>query len=174
MTASLDAENFVTRTGAAAFCAPLRARWRAGRPPSRGALPNQEAGRVEVLECLGIVSSLKQWLDQRFRIEEQGSSVGRELTAGCTTFLAMAYIAVVNPAILADAGMDFGAVFVATCLAASVGTMLMGLAANYPGWRWRLAWGRTRSLPTPWCWPAARRGRRRSAWCLCPECCSWG
>ncbi|MYB39308.1 MAG: NCS2 family permease [Gammaproteobacteria bacterium] len=72
------------------------------------------------------------WLEQRFRVSERGSSLGREVTAGCTTFLAMAYIAVVNPAILADAGMDFGAVFVATCLAAAVGTAVMGLAANYP------------------------------------------
>ena len=78
------------------------------------------------------MSVVTQWLERRFRVAEQGSSLGREVTAGCTTFLAMAYIAVVNPAILADAGMDFGAVFVATCLAAAVGTMLMGLAANYP------------------------------------------
>ena len=73
-----------------------------------------------------------EWLERRFRVAERGSSLSREVTAGCTTFLAMAYIAVVNPAILADAGMDFGAVFVATCLAAAFGTLVMGLAANYP------------------------------------------
>ncbi len=73
-----------------------------------------------------------EWLERRFQVAERGSSLGREVTAGCTTFLAMAYIALVNPAILADAGMDFGAVFVATCLAAAVGTLVMGLAANYP------------------------------------------
>ena len=44
----------------------------------------------------------------------------------------MAYITFINPAILADAGMDFSAVFVATCLAAAVGTLIMGLYANYP------------------------------------------
>jgi len=52
--------------------------------------------------------------------------------AGVTTFLAMAYITVVNPGILSAAGMDFGAVFVATCLAAAFGTAIMGLYANYP------------------------------------------
>ncbi|TLM77015.1 NCS2 family permease [Microbulbifer harenosus] len=56
----------------------------------------------------------------------------RELLAGLTTFLAMAYITVVNPAMLAEAGMDFGGVFVATCLAAAFGSILMGLLGNYP------------------------------------------
>jgi AGZA family xanthine/uracil permease-like MFS transporter len=52
--------------------------------------------------------------------------------AGLTTFLAMAYITVVNPSILSDAGMDFGAVFVATCIAAAFGSIVMGLYGNYP------------------------------------------
>lgn len=72
------------------------------------------------------------WLERQFQISAQGSTVRREVVAGITTFLAMAYIIVVNPAILSEAGMDFGAVFVATCLAAIVGTLLMGLLANYP------------------------------------------
>ncbi len=55
-----------------------------------------------------------------------------ESVAGLTTFLAMAYITVVNPSILADAGMDFGAVFVATCIAAAFGSIVMGLYGNYP------------------------------------------
>ena len=55
-----------------------------------------------------------------------------EILAGITTFLTMAYITFVNPAILSDAGMDFGAVFVATCVAAAIGTLIMGLYANYP------------------------------------------
>ncbi|ENI8059008.1 NCS2 family permease, partial [Vibrio vulnificus] len=54
------------------------------------------------------------------------------IIAGITTFLTMAYIIFVNPAILADAGMDRGAVFVATCLAAAIGCFIMGLLANYP------------------------------------------
>lgn len=56
----------------------------------------------------------------------------REALAGLTTFLAMAYITVANPAILSEAGMDFGAVFVATCLAAAFGSIAMGLLGNYP------------------------------------------
>lgn len=56
----------------------------------------------------------------------------REVVAGVTTFLTMAYIIFVNPMILTEAGMDHGAVFVATCLAAAIGTAIMGLFANYP------------------------------------------
>ena len=71
-------------------------------------------------------------LDRFFGLTPQQSSIRQELIAGVTTFLAMAYITVVNPAILSDAGMDFGAVFVATCLAGAIGTAIMGLYANYP------------------------------------------
>ncbi|MFK8054288.1 MAG: NCS2 family permease [Woeseiaceae bacterium] len=63
---------------------------------------------------------------------DKASHLRRECIAGATTFLAMAYITVVNPTILAQAGMDFGAVFVATCLAAAFGSAAMGLLANYP------------------------------------------
>ncbi|NIM27810.1 MAG: NCS2 family permease [Gammaproteobacteria bacterium] len=71
-------------------------------------------------------------LERLFDLKGHGTSVRTELLAGTTTFLTMAYIAFVNPAILAAAGMDFGAVFVATCLAAAIGTLIMGLYANYP------------------------------------------
>ena len=67
-----------------------------------------------------------------FSLKANNTSVRQEILAGITTFLAMAYITVVNPAILSDAGMDFGAVFVATCLAAAIGSLIMGLYANYP------------------------------------------
>lgn len=73
-----------------------------------------------------------QWLDKHFLISAQNSSIQTEVIAGLTTFLAMAYITVVNPSILSQAGMDFGAVFVATCIAASLGSIVMGLYANYP------------------------------------------
>ena len=73
-----------------------------------------------------------QSLNQYFDLDGNGTTVGREVTAGLTTFLAMAYITVVNPLILADAGMDFGGVFVATCCAAALGSLVMGLVANYP------------------------------------------
>ncbi len=71
-------------------------------------------------------------LDTYFKLAENGTTVRTELLAGLTTFLTMAYIIFVNPSILENAGMDFGAVFVATCLAAAVGTLIMGLVANYP------------------------------------------
>ncbi|ATG73428.1 guanine permease [Zobellella denitrificans] len=71
-------------------------------------------------------------LDKYFHLKELNTDVRREVVAGITTFLTMAYIIFVNPAILADAGMDRGAVFVATCLAAAIGCFIMGLWANYP------------------------------------------
>lgn len=71
-------------------------------------------------------------LDSYFKLSENNTTVKKEVIAGVTTFLTMAYIIFVNPAILADAGMDRDAVFVATCLAAVVGTLIMGLYANYP------------------------------------------
>lgn len=71
-------------------------------------------------------------IDRFFGLSANNSSVRQEVMAGVTTFLAMAYITVVNPSILSAAGMDFGAVFVATCLAAALGTAVMGLYANYP------------------------------------------
>ena len=71
-------------------------------------------------------------LSKFFKLEEHGTSVRIESMSGLTTFLAMAYITVVNPSILSQAGMDFGAVFVATCIAAAFGTIVMGLYANYP------------------------------------------
>ncbi|HCG70989.1 MAG TPA: guanine permease [Gammaproteobacteria bacterium] len=72
------------------------------------------------------------FLNDYFDLVGRGTTVSRELNAGLTTFLAMAYITVVNPLILSDAGMDFGAVFVATCTAAAFGCLVMGLLANYP------------------------------------------
>ncbi|WP_298722618.1 NCS2 family permease [uncultured Ferrovibrio sp.] len=71
-------------------------------------------------------------LDRYFKLAENGTTVRTEVLAGITTFLTMAYIVFVNPAILADAGIDRGAAFVATCLAAAIGTAIMGLYANYP------------------------------------------
>jgi AGZA family xanthine/uracil permease-like MFS transporter len=71
-------------------------------------------------------------LDRLFKLSAHGTNVRTEIIAGISTFLTMAYIIAVNPDILADAGMDFDAVFVATCLAAMFGTAVMGLWANYP------------------------------------------
>ncbi len=71
-------------------------------------------------------------IDRYFQLTALGTSVRTELIAGFTTFLAMAYILFVNPNILGAAGMDTGAVFVATGLVAVVGSLTMGLLANYP------------------------------------------
>jgi AGZA family xanthine/uracil permease-like MFS transporter len=72
------------------------------------------------------------WAERLFGLSAHGTSLRTELTAGLTTFLTMAYIVFVNPTILADAGMDKGAVFVATCLVAAIGSLVMAFAANYP------------------------------------------
>src|SRR5262245_40401571 len=67
-----------------------------------------------------------------FGLAQAGTTYGTELRAGLATFLTMAYIMFVNPAMLEKAGMDHGAVFVATCLAAAISSVVMGLYANYP------------------------------------------
>jgi len=71
-------------------------------------------------------------LETLFKLKEHGTDVKTEVIAGVSTFLTMAYIIAVNPGILSAAGMDFGAVFVATCIAAAFGSAVMGLLANYP------------------------------------------
>jgi adenine/guanine/hypoxanthine permease len=71
-------------------------------------------------------------LEQLFKLSENKTNVRTEIVAGVTTFLTMAYIIFVNPNILSKAGMPFGAVFAATCLAAAIGTLLMAFLANYP------------------------------------------
>lgn len=76
--------------------------------------------------------TLSGGIDRAFHITESGSSIKREFLAGLTTFVSMAYILFVNPSILGDAGMDKGAVFTATALSAILGSLLMGILANYP------------------------------------------
>ena len=71
-------------------------------------------------------------LEKLFQLNRFGTRVKTEILAGVTTYLTMAYIIFVNPAMLADAGMDHGAVFVATCVAAAIGCFIMGLWANLP------------------------------------------
>src|SRR5256885_8176357 len=78
------------------------------------------------------LSSVLCHLDRYFGLAAHGTDVRTEFVAGLTTFLTMVYIVFVNPLILSNAGMDRGAVFVATCLAAAVSTLVMALYANYP------------------------------------------
>ncbi|MEP7305541.1 MAG: NCS2 family permease [Acidobacteriota bacterium] len=74
----------------------------------------------------------ESFLEHRFALTANGTNVRTEVVAGLTTFLTMAYIIFVQPAVLSAAGMDFGAVLTATCLATAAATLLMGLLANYP------------------------------------------
>jgi AGZA family xanthine/uracil permease-like MFS transporter len=67
-----------------------------------------------------------------FKLKENGTKVSTEILAGLTTFVTMAYIIAVNPGMLSQAGMEWGAVFLATIIAAIIGTLIMGLVANVP------------------------------------------
>ena len=70
--------------------------------------------------------------EKLFHLKENGTNVKTEITAGITSFFTMAYIIFVNPQILSAAGMDAGAVMLATCIASAIGTFLMAFLANYP------------------------------------------
>ena len=74
----------------------------------------------------------RSFVERYFRLHESGTDVRTEFLAGITTFLTMVYIVFVNPQILGNAGMDKGAVFVATCIAAAASTLVMAFYANYP------------------------------------------
>ena len=71
-------------------------------------------------------------MEKFFHLKENGTTVSTEILAGLTTFFAMAYIIVVNPQILSQTGMPWGGVFLATIIAAIIGTLVMGLFANVP------------------------------------------
>jgi len=96
-------------------------------------------------------------LERYFHLAAHGTTVRTEMVAGLTTFLTMAYIMFVNPMILGDAGMDKGAVFVATCLGSALGTLIMALYANYPlalapgmGLNAYFAYGVVKGMHYPW------------------------
>ena len=71
-------------------------------------------------------------MEKLFKLKENKTTVSTEVMAGITTFFAMAYIIIVNPTILSQSGMEWGAVFLATIIASSIGTLIMGLVANVP------------------------------------------
>src|SRR5699024_4856171 len=71
-------------------------------------------------------------MENFFQLKANGTTAGREIVAGLTTFFAMAYIIVVNPSVLSASGMEWGAVFLATIIASIIGTLVMGLVANVP------------------------------------------
>lgn len=71
-------------------------------------------------------------MEKFFKLKENGTNVSTEIIAGITTFFAMSYIIIVNPSILSQSGMEWGAVFLATIIASIIGTLVMGLVANVP------------------------------------------
>jgi AGZA family xanthine/uracil permease-like MFS transporter len=100
-----------------------------------------------------VTAVLEAW----FELRRHQTTVRTEIVAGITTFLATAYIIFVQPAVLSAAGMDFGAVMVATCLASGIATLLMALFANYPiavapamGHNFYFAFGVVIALKVPW------------------------
>lgn len=102
-------------------------------------------------------NSFKSCIDEYFGISNYNSSIKTEILAGLTTFMTMAYIIIVNPLILSTAGMDYKAVFIATCLAAAVATLSMGLIAKKPfgmatglGLNSVVAFGLILTLNIPW------------------------
>lgn len=82
--------------------------------------------------CLNTTFEMKKILENYFRLSSNGTTIKREFIAGLITFLTMSYILVVNPNVLADAGMDRNALFTATALATIVATLVMGLYAKLP------------------------------------------
>lgn len=75
---------------------------------------------------------MKENFERMFKLKENGTDIKTEVLAGITTFMTVAYILAVNPLILGDAGMDSGAVFTATALAACLATLFMAAFSNYP------------------------------------------
>lgn len=101
-------------------------------------------------------------LESLFKLREHSTDARTEVLAGVTTFLTMAYIIFVNPEILATTGMDKGAVFVATCLAAALGCFIMAFLANWPIGM-APGMGLNAFLPSGWSVPWAIPGNRHWA-----------
>lgn len=95
-------------------------------------LPKTESGKYTLGGIIVANSAYTGFLERTFKLHENNTTVRREVVAGITTFMTMAYILFVNPSILQEAGMPFNAVFFATAFSAIVATVLMGLNANYP------------------------------------------
>src|SRR5712675_1522940 len=89
--------------------------------------------RPRVPDAVGTVSTQgRQLIDRYFKLAENKTTIRQEMLGGLTTFVTMAYIIVVNPQILAQAGMPADGVVFATCISAAAATLVMGLYANYP------------------------------------------
>jgi len=88
--------------------------------------------KEEVVKGTSKKSGIYNILNTLYKLEENNTNIRTEIMAGFTTFITMAYIVFVNPSILKQTGMDFGAVLVATCISAAIGTFMMSFYANYP------------------------------------------
>lgn len=96
-------------------------------------------GEINIFYAIPVITILKFHVTKRrvfmekfFKLKENGTTVSTEIVAGITTFFAMAYIIFVNPDMLSQTGMPYGAVFLATIIASVIGTLVMGLFANVP------------------------------------------
>lgn len=105
-------------------------------------------------------------MEKFFHLKENGTTVSTEILAGLTTFFAMAYIIVVNPQILSQTGMPWGGVFLATIIAAIIGTLVMGLFANVP-YAQAAGMGLNAFFTSPCASASASAGSRPCAWCSC-------
>ena len=99
-------------------------------------------------------------MEKFFKLKEHGTTVRTEITAGITTFMAMAYILMVNAGMFSDPfgdgtnvlGVSYGAIYIATALSAIVGTVLIGLLSNLPSLSTLCVWAWASATQTPWCW----------------------
>lgn len=93
-------------------------------------MPQVHREQVSYIVLIGI--EMEEKLDSLFHLKERGTNVKTEFIAGLTTFVTVAYVLAVNPSVLADAGMDHGAVFTASCLICIIGSLLMAFLTNFP------------------------------------------
>lgn len=108
-------------------------------------------------------------LEKLFKLKENGTRLSTEIVAGLTTFFAMSYIIIVNPAILSQSGMEWGAVFLATIIASIIGTLVMGLVANVP-YAQAPGMGLNAFLSTQYALAWALPGSRLFPWSLYAAC----
>ena len=100
---------------------------------------------------------IAKMLNRLFKLKQAGTNIRTEIIGGITTFMTMSYIIFVQPAVLSQLGMDFGAVMMATCLASALATILMAFLANYPialapamGHNFYFVFGICLALGIPW------------------------
>ena len=106
-------------------------------------------------------------MEKFFHLKENGTTVSTEIVAGLTTFFAMSYIIIVNPQILSQTGMPWGGVFLATIIAAIIGTLVMGPVSPTFPYAQAAGMGLNAFFTYTVCFASASPGSRRCAWCSC-------